>query len=303
MTSWLKHKTRRLRERAANLRRFVVLERDWLAYGRHYGARRQAGGSAGAVADAGIVVSLTSYPPRFATLHLTLKSLLSQSLAPARVVLWIARADMDKLPPAVTALRAAGLEIEACDDTRSYKKMIPLLQQGERRAIVTADDDVYYWRDWLQQLADARTPGRLEVVCHRMHRIRLDAAGLPLPYSDWEHDVHDTRADVTHFPTGIGGVLYPPGVFGPEVLDVAAFSRLCPNGDDIWFYWMARSNGARSKRVPDVNQLYCWEGSQEAALWQNNLVGKANDTQIGAMIGAYGFFGVPASAAGKATAL
>ena len=291
MTSWLKNKARGLARRAANLRRLVVLERDWLAYGRHYGARRGANGGAD------VVVSLTSYPPRFATLHLTLKSLLSQSQAPARVVLWIAHADMDRLPPAVTALRAAGLEIEACDDTRSYKKMIPLLQQGEQRAIVTADDDVYYWRDWLRQLSEARVPGRLEVVCHRMHRMRLDAAGLPLPYSDWEHDVRDTRADVMHFPTGIGGVLYPPGVFGPEVLDVAAFTALCPNGDDIWFYWMARGHGARSKRVADVNQLYCWEGSQEAALWQNNLVGKANDTQIGAMIGAYGFFGAAASPA------
>jgi hypothetical protein len=279
MTNWLMNKARRLRQRAVNLRRFILLERDWLAYGRHYGARR----------GADVVVSLTSYPPRFATLHLTLKSLLSQSLAPARVVLWIAHGDMDKLPPAVTALRAAGLEIEACDDTRSYKKMIPLLQQGETRTIVTADDDVYYWRDWLRQLAESRTAGKLEVVCHRMHRMRLGADGLPLPYNDWEFEAANDESSRLNFPTGIGGTLYPAGVFGPEVLDVAAFTRLCPRGDDIWFWWMARARGATFRRARARHEIYCWDGSQEVALWLDNVGARYNDDQIQAMIAAYGF--------------
>ncbi|SEN48208.1 hypothetical protein SAMN05428959_10274 [Duganella sp. CF517] len=283
MTNWLMNKARRLRQRAANLRRFILLERDWLAYGRHYDARRGADGGAG------VVVSLTSYPPRFATLHLTLKSLLSQSQAPARVVLWIAHGDMDRLPPAVTALRAAGLEIEACDDTRSYKKMIPLLQQGERRAIVTADDDVYYWRDWLRQLTEMQVPGKLEVICHRMHRMRLDGAGLPLPYTQWEFESGNRESSRLNFPTGIGGTLYPAGLFGPEVLDVDAFTRLCPRGDDIWFWWMARDRGATFRRADARHEIYCWDGSQEVALWLDNVGANYNDEQIRAMIAAYGF--------------
>jgi hypothetical protein len=282
------NKARRLRQRAVNLRRSATLEWHWLLHGRHYGARR-GGKDGGHGAD--IVVSLTSYPPRFSTLHLTLKSLLSQSLAPARVVLWIARDDMAKLPPAVTALRAAGLEIEACDDTKSYKKMIPLLQQGEggQRAIVTADDDVYYWRDWLRQLDETRTPGKLEVICHRMHRMRLDAAGLPVPYNDWEFETANQESSRLNFPTGIGGTLYPAGVFGPEVLDVDAFTRLCPRGDDIWFWWMARARGATFRRARAGHEIYCWDGSQEVALWLDNVGARYNDEQIQAMIATYGF--------------
>ena len=283
MTNWLMNKARRLRQRAVNLRRLILLERDWLAYGRHYGARRGANGGAD------VVVSLTSYPPRFATLHLTLKSLLSQSQSPARIVLWIAHGDMDRLPPAVTALRAAGLEIEACDDTKSYKKMIPLLQQGEQRAIVTADDDVYYWRDWLRQLTEMRVPGQLEVICHRMHRMRLDAAGLPVSYNDWEFEAGNRESSRLNFPTGIGGTLYPGGVFGPEVLDVDAFTRLCPRGDDIWFWWMARARGATFRRAASGEQIYCWDGSQEVALWLDNVGARYNDDQLQAMIAAYGF--------------
>lgn len=283
MTSWLGTLVGPLRARLGLLRLHARLERDWRRHGRHYGRRRRDGGATG------VVVSLTSYPPRFPTLHLTLKSLLSQSFLADRVVLWIAHADMAALPPAVTALTAAGLEIVACDDLRSYKKMIPLLQQGPDVAVVTADDDIYYWRDWLRELADARRPGRMEVLCHRMHRMRLDGAGQPLPYSDWEFESTNTESSRLNFPTGIGGVWYPAGVFGPQVLDVAAFTALCPRGDDIWFWWMARDNGATFRRVPQRHDVHCWEGSQEVALWKDNLVGKFNDDQIQAMIAAYGF--------------
>lgn len=284
MIGWLQNKRRRLRWRWDMLILHTTLEISWLAHGRRFShARRNRTAS-------GVVVSLTSYPPRFSTLHLTLKSLLSQSFLADRIVLWIAHTDMALLPPAVTDLQRAGLEICACDDIKSYKKMIPLLQQGEKAAIVTADDDVFYWRDWLQQLVQARVPGKLEVICHRMHRMHLNARGLPAPYNEWEFETHNAESSPLNFPTGIGGVLYPANVFGPEVLDVNAFTALCPRGDDIWFWWMAGANGATFKRVPQSNVVHCWDGSQDVALWKDNLVGKFNDDQIQAMIGAYGFF-------------
>jgi hypothetical protein len=281
MRSWFKHQRSSLQWHYNKLALYATLEANWLAYGRRY-AHVKRGGS-------GLVVSLTSYPPRFGTLHLTLKSLLSQSFVPDRIVLWIARADMALLPAAVTDLQRAGLEIVACDDTRSYKKMIPLLQQGTSAAIVTADDDVYYWRDWLRQLVQARDPAKLEVICHRMHRIKLNADGLPVSYNEWDFETSNTESSPLNFPTGIGGVLYPANVFSPEVLDVHAFMTLCPRGDDIWFWWMARANGATFRRVPEVNEVHCWDGTQEVALWKDNIGATFNDNQIRAMIGAYGF--------------
>ncbi|MEF9929280.1 MAG: hypothetical protein RR804_15760, partial [Massilia sp.] len=235
MISWLQNKRSRLHLRWNKLILHATLEMNWRRYGRRPGCANDV--------KAGVVVSLTSYPPRFSTLHWTLKSLLSQSYAADRVVLWIAHADIALLPPAVTRLQRAGLEIIACDDTKSYKKMIPLLQQGCASAIVTADDDVFYWRDWLQQLVQARVPGKLEVICHRMHRIRLDANGLPVSYNEWEFETSNAESSPLNFPTGIGGVLYPANVFGPEILNVPAFTALCPRGDDIWFWWMASMNG------------------------------------------------------------
>jgi hypothetical protein len=281
MGSWLTGKVTRLRWHASNLMRSAVLAWRWQQHGRHYGARRVKGNR--------VVVSLTSYPPRFSTLHLTLKSLLSQSFLPERVVLWIAHADMPLLPPAVTALQAAGLEIKACDDLKSYKKMIPLLQETLDLTIVTADDDVYYWHDWLQQLVAMREPGKLEVICHRMHRMRLEASGNPLPYNDWEFESTNHESSVLNFPTGIGGTLYPAGVFDSRVLDIDSFMTLCPRGDDIWFWWMARARGATFRRTGSGNEVFCWDGTQEIALWRDNLGINYNDRQIRAMIDAYGF--------------
>ncbi|MBV8625226.1 MAG: hypothetical protein JO174_17240 [Herbaspirillum sp.] len=263
---------------------FLKFQANWLLAGRRFGARRNAA--------SGVVVSLTSYPPRFGTLHLTLMSLLGQTFAPARIVLWIAHQDMDQLPASVTALTRHGLEIRACDDLRSYKKLIPQLQCDPESIIVTADDDVHYWRNWLKELVDAYQPGQREVIAHRVHRVRLGSDGLPLPYTQWEYSIADFKSDDLHFPTGIGGVLYAPGILGEEVLREDEFMQLCPRGDDIWFWWMARRNGARFRRAPSANRdsyFYCWDGSQECALWGDNLTGNYNDIQIAAMIERFGF--------------
>ena len=45
-----------------------------------------------------LIVSLTSYPPRFAVLAKTLRSLIDQRVKPDRLVLWIAHDDTAQLP-------------------------------------------------------------------------------------------------------------------------------------------------------------------------------------------------------------
>lgn len=280
MVAWLVNKAARLRMRFRDLARLATLHGNWWLHGRHYAARRRAGNR--------IVVSLTSYPPRFATLHLTLKSLLSQSFLPDRLVLWIAHEHISLLPESVKALQSAGLEIKACEDLKSYKKMIPQLRESLDDTIVTADDDVYYWRDWLQQLVGMRTPGKLEVICHRMHRMRLAPSGDPLPYNTWEFESANRESSVLNFPTGIGGTLYPAGLFDGRVLDTQACMALCPRGDDIWFWWMARARGATFRRTDARHELYCWDGTQGVALWLDNIGNNFNDEQLRAMIAAYG---------------
>jgi hypothetical protein len=91
-----------------------------------------------------LIVSLTSYPLRFATLPLTLRSLLCQAVKPDRIVLWVPHDDEPIIPEAVRRLTSYGVEIRTTDDIKSFKKIIPAVRAFPDAFIVTADDDVYY---------------------------------------------------------------------------------------------------------------------------------------------------------------
>ena len=234
-----------------------------------------------------VIVSLTSYPPRFPTLGLTLKCLLTQSVRPDKVVLWIADADMAQLPVEVSALQSAGLQIRTTRDIGSYKKIIPALREFPGACIVTADDDAYYCADWLRELLEGWTGERDMVVCHRAHVIRYDKLGQLLPYREWRFDVED-RGEITGlFPTSGAGVLYPNGVFSKDVIDEKTFLSICPRADDIWLYWMTSRAGARFKAIGRHRKLICWAGSQEVALFHENIRG-GNDVQLMSLIKKYG---------------
>lgn len=233
-----------------------------------------------------VIVSLTSYPARFATLSLTLKSLLMQSVQPDRLILWIAHEDAALLPQAVKLLTRQGLEIRFCENWRSFKKIIPTLAAFPDADIVTADDDVYYWPEWLAELLAAadRHPG--DVIAHRLHEITTDDDGKIRPYRQWHRKRNSADANVRNFATGVAGVYYPAGCFHSDVLNTTQFMRLCPAADDVWLFWMVRMNGRMERHSGTRRDVMPWGGTQETALW--NLNKSANDAQIEAMVGAYG---------------
>ncbi|WFP61753.1 acyltransferase family protein [Mesorhizobium sp. WSM4904] len=260
----------------------------WLAISVRWMARRQ-GRSHGLPQE--LVVSLTSYPKRYPSLALTLKCLLAQSVQADRTILWVAHEDFNALPDAVLDLQAAGLEIRTCRNIRSYKKIIPALAEFPTATIVTADDDVYYSGRWLEALvALARDK---TIVCHRAHAVKFDQYGDLAPYEKWHFDKEaDPRL---LFPTGVGGVLYPPGSLSAEVTDEALFLKLCPNADDVWLFWMGRRAGSSYVKVPRDWSPIAWTGTQETALHLTNVASRGNDDQIARIMRQFGFPGEGAS--------
>lgn len=231
-----------------------------------------------------LVVSLTSYPARFAGLELVLRSILTQSVAADRVILWLDAGDEDLLPPGI---RALGVETRICPNWRSYKKIVPTLAEAPDAFVVTADDDVYYGPDWLAGLVARAEIG---VVCHRAHRVLL-RDGEPAPYGDWQRNIAAPDAGPLVFPTGVGGVLYAPGVFHPDVTDAALFQRLAPSADDVWLYWMHRLAGSQPEKIGGRFRITEWPGSQAQNLRAGNLAGDGNDRAVAAMLAHYGFPG------------
>lgn len=236
-----------------------------------------------------LIVSLTSYPPRFRTLHWTIKCLLTQSILPDQLILWVAVSDKKLLPLNVLRLQKEGLVIKYCDDIRSYKKIVPALKLYPDFYIVTADDDIFYYKNWLRDLIEESVSAPNSIISHRAHKIILTDCGMPLPYKNWEMQTADTKPSDLIFPTGVSGVLYPPGSLSDEAVKSDIFQTLCPTGDDIWLFWMARLNGFVSKKTKKSFTNYSWRSSQKNALWHENLAGDKNDIQIKAMMDRYGF--------------
>jgi hypothetical protein len=235
-----------------------------------------------------LIVSLTSYPARFDTLALSLKCLLTQSIRPDRIVLWVAHRDFAALPPDVLALRREGLDIERTEDTRSFKKLIPALKAHQDALIVTADDDVCYPAHWLEQLIATYDPQAREVLATRVHRIVLDADGLPAPYLEWIFNIDPGPAHPLNMATGVGGVLYPPGSLHAEVFDRDAFMKLCPLHDDLWFYFMARRAGWSVRKVGPRSSFISWPSSQRIALQHANVGDGGADLQLARLIRRFG---------------
>jgi hypothetical protein len=234
----------------------------------------------------GVIVSLTSYPARYATLVLTLRSLLLQDLRPEAVVLWIGEDDMAALPHEVRELQDYGLTISPCTDHGSHTKYVHALRRFPSADLAICDDDTYYPPDWLARLVAAKRPG--EMPCHRVHRIGLDDWGAPLGYRLWDHDIAEPGASPRHFPTGVGGVLLRLDRLDPRVLDQNEAGRLCPTADDIWLYFMGRLAGTVFRQTGWTDPLVTWGGSQASALWKANVAEHGNDRCLAAMLARFG---------------
>jgi hypothetical protein len=237
-----------------------------------------------------LIVSLTSYPRRFPILDFAIRSLLNQTVRPDRVILWLAEDDVTYLPSAVR--RLAGLEIRTCRDLRSFKKLVPALEEFPRAFIATADDDLFYRRSWLEELVDGWATDVPTIQCHRAHRIPNLIDGTLPPYRSWDWDVQDERSrkpSTDLVPTGLGGILYYPGCLHPDVTNSAQFLELCPDADDLWFYFQARRAGSSYAKVGCRFPLAYWAGSQGERLFNSNAT--ANDTQARLLMAAYGHCG------------
>lgn len=199
-----------------------------------------------------IIISLTSYPDRMYDLKYTLYSLLHQSLKPDRIILWLAREQFpngeNDIAPSLLALLENGLSIMWCEDIKSYKKLIPSLEAFPDAVLVTADDDVYYPENWLESLYNSYLEFPECIHCHRAHRVAISGNGF-VSYQDWEHCTTFAEPTYYAFPTGVGGILYPPAALHKDVSIRESFRRLAPTADDVWFWAMALLNHTKIKTV------------------------------------------------------
>ncbi|MCL2400029.1 MAG: hypothetical protein FWC91_09870 [Defluviitaleaceae bacterium] len=245
------------------------------------------------------IVSLTSYGRRLtSTAPYAIVSLLNQRLKPDKVILWVGIEEKNKLPKIMEKLISKGLEINFCEDIRSYTKLIPSLEKYPDNYIITADDDVYYPEKWFEELITEHRKSPNKIICHRAHGIKVDEDFNPLPYVQWDWRIDPNIYFMEGiFPTGVNGILYPPKCFHKDITNRELFMNLSPYADDIWFWAMAVINkdffGDESPYIVVKNstsrKLLGIDPEQKKwgnALWNYNSQG-GNDKQLTAIIEKY----------------
>ncbi len=232
----------------------------------------------------GPVVSLTSYGERLEKVFLTLESIANGVQRPSRLILWISdEGVLDNLPSTLKRLQSRGVELKATPDLGPHKKYYPLVHSENDLSdvLVTADDDVYYHRRWLSTLIVAHERFPADVIALRAREIKIQKNGLFAPYDEWAL-APAGAASMRVFPTGVGGVLYPPAVVAEIRSAGDAFTQVAPRADDVWLHMLTIRSGnmARCVASPSTHELVPVRGSGTQGLWEENVTSSGNDVQI-----------------------
>jgi hypothetical protein len=199
-----------------------------------------------------LIVSLTSFPQRINEIKYTIYSLLDQTVLPEKIVLWLAESQFPNkerdLPDELLAFKRFGLVINWCEDLKSYKKLIPVLEQFPDHCVVVADDDIYYKKRWLEKLWLGHLKHPDDVVCHKAQKILFED-GEVLPYAEWKNPFSCEDARYQTFGVGAGGVLYRKKYLYKDVGEKDLFLKLAPHADDIWFYVMTILGNTKIRAV------------------------------------------------------
>ena len=218
--------------------------------------------------DKSIIVSLTSYPARIQSVHETIITLLNQTVKPDKIILWLSEDEFvdkeENLPSELLALREYGLIINWCNkNIKSYKKLLPALEQYSNEIIITADDDVYYDRFLIESLYNAYLKNPNYIYTRRA--VEMDFQDTNLKYISPRKNYYNHRQEASFLNQQMGGsgCLYPPNSLHKDVFKIS----LLPTHDDAYFGAMAVLNNTKIQIIDGYNRnLIFRKGTQEQGL-------------------------------------
>ncbi len=241
------------------------------------------------------IVSLTTYGKRLYDVYLTIESIMQQSRKPNKIVLWLdERLAKQEMPMTLQLQTERGLEIRFCKDIRSYTKLIPSLKAFPDAVVITIDDDLIYDIDFLDKLIMAYLSDSSYIYYNRGHKMKLTSSKKLDKYLNWEWNSESMDVSSLNFPTGVGGVLYPPNIFSQEVFNEEVFLSICPTADDVWFKAMSLMNGKACRKVYtrklNGEEYIENEDVQDIALFKINNGQSQNDIQIKKVFDKYNLY-------------
>lgn len=245
-----------------------------------------------------VIISLTTYGKRINEVYLSVESIMQGTVKPNRIILLLAEDEFKGkiLPKTLQMQQKRGLQVEYCDEIRSYKKIVPVMEKYPDACIVTIDDDLIYEFDLLENLIKAHIENPEDICACRMHRITLNSDNRPNSYMKWKWLVWPQDKSNLNFLTSGGGTLFPPHCFVNEFFNREAFMSLCPYADDVWINAMIWLSGRQICKAYTHSVLGCdfletFSEQEEALCVENtNEENCRNDIQIKAVMDKYDLY-------------
>ncbi len=240
-----------------------------------------------------IIVSLTTFPDRLGTVHLSIRSMLVQTMKPDMIILYLGEdVDIAQLPESLTDMKRNGLIIEKRPgDIKPHKKYYYAIKEHPGDLIITIDDDHIYSNNLIEKLYKAHLRFPDCVAATRAHRIEFNADGSIKPYQKWgwEYPVAN-KPSLRLLATGCGGVLYPPNCMPEELFDIERLQALAYEADDLWLKAMQVLKGTRVVLCSQLVRLkrYLIPESQKISLQAMNVHQNRNDLYMDILIKHYG---------------
>ncbi|MDR0542777.1 MAG: hypothetical protein LBH19_11295 [Dysgonamonadaceae bacterium] len=235
-----------------------------------------------------LIVSMTTYAPRINSFEYSILSILAGSVLPEKIYVYVPKGFLSLLAGNDSFLRPEydkGL-ITLVEMERDYfchsKYYYSVLNYGHAKDILIGDDDVIYYKDWVKHIVEsARKYPDYSVFAYKALEVKVVNDKIE-PFDDWPRcSKYCPGQDKLLFAEGVGGVLYKKGSLEKEALNTEKFLELAPKADDVWLWFCACLNKCKIKYIsPRKKLLYVVPGSQESALWIDNVIGKKTDIYV-----------------------
>lgn len=233
--------------------------------------------------EADYVVSLTTYPARVGNVWRVIEMAANQRGIQDKyaICLYLIKSEFEgiDLPAKIKELQARGLTVKFNEENlKCHNKYFYAFRDYPEKTIVTIDDDLQYNHHSISGLIKKNKEYPKCIIYNRGNRILKNE-----PYNNWPFVENLTCPQHDVFPTGVGGVLYPPHCSNRFLTDMEVIKKTCLRADDLWLNFMSRLNHTKVVQTGlKSTYMVLPDTSQQTALWlvNNDVVQVGNDVQI-----------------------
>lgn len=216
--------------------------------------------------DPKVIVSLTTHDLRLTngTVERVIKNIIDGTFKELRVVLTLYKDDESLIPASLRKMIDDGsIELIVSDiNLRPHLKYFYAMQKYRNLPVITIDDDILYPDDMVEKLYKKWTENPRYIIARRSFPIVTTYYGELTRYATWMAQglIKSEAPLMAAFPTGVGGILYPPDCLQLSDADIPEINTILTD-DDFYLKAIEVRKGIRTITIEH----------NEADLYKKNL--------------------------------